>query len=172
MAIVPKDLRDRLRQFGQEHVLAWWDRLTDKEQQELLDQLRAIDLQQLQQLYAERDRIFTLPAPEQISPVPVVRLDEQYEDIRQRGQEALRRGEVAALVVAGGQGSRLGFEHPKGMFPIGPVTNKTLFQIHAEKVRALRNRYGSALPFLVMTSPATHAETETFFREHAYFGLP
>src|SRR5262249_9454643 len=86
--------------------------------------------------------------------------------------EALRRGEVAALVVAGGQGSRLGFEHPKGLYPIGPVSDKSLFQIHAEKVLALQRRHKAAVPFLVMTSPATHAETEQFFSEHSYFGLP
>jgi UDP-N-acetylglucosamine/UDP-N-acetylgalactosamine diphosphorylase len=84
----------------------------------------------------------------------------------------LRRGEVAVLLVAGGQGSRLGFDHPKGMYPIGPVSNHTLFQIHAEKVLATSRRYGKPVPFLIMTSPATDAETETFFEQHKYFGLP
>ena len=88
------------------------------------------------------------------------------------GEEALRAGEVAVLVVAGGQGTRLGFDHPKGLFPIGPVSNKSLFQIHAEKVLALRRRYGAAVPLLVMTSQATHAATEAFFAENRYFGLP
>lgn len=78
---------------------------------------------------------------------------------------------MAVLLVAGGQGSRLGFEHPKGMFPIGPVSNKTLFQIHAEKVLALQRRYGRLVPFLIMTSPATDAETRDFFRQQKYFGL-
>jgi UDP-N-acetylglucosamine/UDP-N-acetylgalactosamine diphosphorylase len=58
------------------------------------------------------------------------------------------------------------------MYPIGPVTQKSLFQIHAEKVLALRRRYGKAIPFLIMTSPATHEETESFFRDHRFFGLP
>jgi len=99
-------------------------------------------------------------------------LGEREAEARRRGEEALRRGQVAVLLVAGGQGSRLGFEHPKGMFPIGPVTDKSLFQIHAEKVLALRRRYGRPVPFLVMTSPATEAETELFFRQNRYFGLP
>jgi UDP-N-acetylglucosamine/UDP-N-acetylgalactosamine diphosphorylase len=73
--------------------------------------------------------------------------------------------------VAGGQGSRLGFDHAKGMFPISPVTNKSLFQIHAEKVLALSRRHGQSVPFLVMTSPATHAETESFFLQNRCFGL-
>jgi UDP-N-acetylglucosamine/UDP-N-acetylgalactosamine diphosphorylase len=102
----------------------------------------------------------------------VTRLDEGAGPARQRGEEALRLGEVAVLLVAGGQGSRLGFDHPKGMFPVGPVTGKTLFQIHAEKVLALGRRYGRLPPFLVMTSPATDAETRAFFAEHSFFGLP
>ncbi len=92
--------------------------------------------------------------------------------MRAAGEEALRRGEVAVLVVAGGQGSRLGFEHPKGMYPVGPVSRKSLFQIHAEKVLALGRRYGQQPPLLVMTSPATDAETKEFFAEQRYFGLP
>src|SRR4029077_10204849 len=91
---------------------------------------------------------------------------------RERGEAAFREGSVAFLVVAGGQGSRLGFEHPKGMFPIGPVSNKTLFQIHTEKILALRRRYGAAIPFLVMTSPATDEETRHYFLKEHFFGLP
>jgi UDP-N-acetylglucosamine/UDP-N-acetylgalactosamine diphosphorylase len=171
MVTVPNDLRERLHQYHQEHVLAWWDQLNDSERQALLDQLRGLDLEQLRGLYAQRDRGYALPAPQRIAPVPVARLDPKDQPTRQRGEEALRRGEVAVLVVAGGQGSRLGFDHPKGMFPIGPVTNKSLFQIHAEKVHALARRYGRPIPLLVMTSHATHAETEAFFSEHHYFGL-
>src|SRR5262249_50061603 len=127
MSTVPTDLRQRLQQYGQEHVLAWWDQLADTERQELLDQLRRLDLEQLRQLYSQRDKTYSLPAPEQIAPIPVVRPEAGGAAARRLGEEALRRGEVAVLMVAGGQGSRLGFEHPKGMFSIGPVTNKCLF---------------------------------------------
>ena len=93
-------------------------------------------------------------------------------EARRRGEEALRRGEVAVLLVAGGQGSRLGFEHAKGMYPIGPVSQKSLFQIHAEKVLALSRKYGKPIPLLIMTSPATHDETTAYFAENHNFGLP
>jgi UDP-N-acetylglucosamine/UDP-N-acetylgalactosamine diphosphorylase len=172
MVTVPNDVRQRLRQSDQEHVLRWWDRLNDRERQELLDQLRAIDLEQLQQLYARRNAPYSAPAAERIEPVPVARLDASDATTRQRGEEVLQRGQVAALVVAGGQGTRLGFDHPKGMFAIGPISGKSLFQLLAEKVLALSRRYGKALPLLVMTSPATDNETRTFFEQHHYFGLP
>jgi UDP-N-acetylglucosamine/UDP-N-acetylgalactosamine diphosphorylase len=172
MVIVPDELRQRLRQFGQEHVLRWWDRLSEPERRELLDQLRALDLAQLRELYDRREATFPLPPVERIQPVPVARLDPNDRATRLRGEESLRRGEIAGLLVAGGQATRLGFDQPKGMFPIGPVSGKSLFQIHAEKVLALSRRYGKAIPFLVMTSPATEVETRTFFEEHRYFGLP
>ncbi len=172
MTVVPEDLRQRLKKYGQEHVLAGWDRLSDEERRGLLEQLRGLDLGQLGTLYANRDHSFAVPPPERIRPVPVIAADAHAGPARQKGEEALRGGEVAVLLVAGGQGSRLGFDHPKGMFPVGPVSDKTLFQIHAEKVLALRRRHGKPLPFLVMTSPATDAETRAFFAKHDNFGLP
>jgi UDP-N-acetylglucosamine/UDP-N-acetylgalactosamine diphosphorylase len=172
MPTVPDELRQRLRQYGQEHVLAWWGELSESEQLELLEQVRGLDLEQLRGLYAARDKTYTLPTQDHIAPVPIIQLDPHDRRLHELGEGALQRGEVAALLVAGGQGSRLGFEHPKGMFAISPVKNKTLFQIHAEKVLALSRRHGRPLPFLIMTSPATDAETRDFFREHNYFGLP
>jgi UDP-N-acetylglucosamine/UDP-N-acetylgalactosamine diphosphorylase len=172
MLTVPADLHRTLRNRGQQHVLAAWETLGDDERQALLDQLQKIDLDQLQRLYEQRDKVIPLPAPEKIAPVPVLRLDADTREQKRLGTAALDRGEVAVLLVAGGQGSRLGFDHPKGMYPIGPVTQKTLFHFHAEKVLALRRRHGKPVPFLVMTSHATDAETKAFFAEHKFFGLP
>jgi UDP-N-acetylglucosamine/UDP-N-acetylgalactosamine diphosphorylase len=171
--ILLDELRRKLQPYGQEHVLAWWDRLDDSERRGLIDQLSSIDLDRLAQLYAEREHTYRAPESSRIKPLDIVPADApDNADMRSAGEEALRRGEVAALVVAGGQGSRLGFDHPKGMYSIGPVSGKSLFQIHAEKVLALGRRYGKQPPLLVMTSPATDAETRQFFAEHAYFGLP
>ena len=173
MPAVPDDLRRRFQDHQQGHVFRWWDRLTDDERRGLIEQARGLDLDLLGRLYARREHTASVPPIDKIQPVPVIPADSpENPRVRALGEEALRRGEVAALVVAGGQGSRLGFEHPKGVFPVGPVTNKTLFQIHAEKVLALRRGYGAAVPLLVMTSQATHAETEAFFAEHRRFGLP
>jgi UDP-N-acetylglucosamine/UDP-N-acetylgalactosamine diphosphorylase len=169
----PEDLRAALHRAGQEHVLAWWDQLNDAQRDELIGQLLRLDLGLLAKLYAHRDHAYPVPFPDEIEPVPVIpRETPQNVESRRLGEEALRRGEVAVLVVAGGQGSRLGFDHPKGMFPVGPVTHKSLFQIHVEKVIALGRRYGGLPPLLVMTSPATHEETIAYFQEHEAFGLP
>jgi UDP-N-acetylglucosamine/UDP-N-acetylgalactosamine diphosphorylase len=94
------------------------------------------------------------------------------EQAKKRAEEALRAGQVGVILVAGGQGTRLGFDHPKGMYPIGPISNKTLFQIHVEKIIAAGRRYGVRIPLYMMTSPATDAETVEFFAANDRFGLP
>lgn len=168
----PSELRERFRLAGQEHVFAGWDLIEDGERTALVEQLQGLDLAELEQLFKSRDATYQVPTAERIAPLPGVLPSAADPQARQIGEQALSSGEVAVLVVAGGQGSRLGFEHPKGMFPIGPVSNKSLFQIHAEKVLARSRRHGRPIPFLVMTSHATHAETAYFFEHHAQFGLP
>ncbi len=148
-----------------------WERLDAVQREAFAMQLAAIDFEELERLYAQRNEPeYVLPSRDRIRPIPVAPEAATREE-RDRGDDALRNGKIAALVVAGGQGSRLGFEHPKGLFPIGPVSHATLFQIHAEKVLALSQRYGRTIPFLVMTSPATDAETRAFFAEQHHFGL-
>lgn len=170
---IPMEIRQELQRYGQEHVLGWWDRLDENERRGLLDQLQGIDLERLAQLFAEREHTYKPPDSSKIKPLDIVPTDApDNAAMRAAGEDALRRGEVAVLVVAGGQGSRLGFDHPKGMYPVGPISRKSLFQIHAEKVLALGRLYGKQPPFLVMTSPATDAETRKFFAENDSFGLP
>jgi UDP-N-acetylglucosamine/UDP-N-acetylgalactosamine diphosphorylase len=170
---LPPDLSEALRHHRHEHVLAWWDQLDDAGRAALVRQLQGLDLDLFDRLWAERDRSFAAPDPARIQPVPVIpRGGPADAEDRRLGEESLRRGEVAVLVVAGGQGSRLGFDQPKGMFSIGPVSKKTLFQIHAEKVRALGRRYDALPPLLIMTSPATHDDTVAFFEANRSFSLP
>src|SRR5258708_516452 len=173
MQNVPSDLRQRLQQHGQEHVLAGWDRLDPQQRAALVRQLDAIDFEELARLHAQRAQKAEKIDPARIAPLPRVARNESLRAHHQsRGEEAFRQGQVAFLVVAGGQGTRLGFEHAKGLYPVGPITGKTLFQLHTEKVLALQRRYGRPIPLLVMTSPATDAETRRFYAENKFFGLP
>jgi UDP-N-acetylglucosamine/UDP-N-acetylgalactosamine diphosphorylase len=168
----PADLLHRLRKHHQEHVLFGWEKLQPAERDALVNQLAGINLEEIRALYEKRDRAQALPSKERISPVPMIAHNELTDADRQTGEQVLALGQVAVLLVAGGQGTRLGFDKPKGMFRIGPVSNKSLFQIHAEKVFALSRRYERPVPFLVMTSPATHADTVDFFEQNGYFRLP
>ncbi|HEY1188220.1 MAG TPA: UDPGP type 1 family protein [Gemmata sp.] len=166
------ELAQHLMAHGQEHLLHGWDRFSDAERASLAAQIARIDFAALRALHASHQEVTaTLPPRNAIGPLPVLP-QRASPEVCAAGEDALRSGEVAVLLVAGGQGSRLGFEQPKGMYPVGPVSNATLFQIHAEKVLALSRRYGHPVPFLVMTSQATHNETEAFFRANSFFGLP
>ncbi len=170
---IPDDLAAQLRAYGQDHVLVWWNEAEPAQRPKLLAQLKSVNFEELKRLHALKEAKASLPEEHRIAALP--RPEEralERDELRRRGEDALRRGAVAFLVVAGGQGSRLGFEHPKGMFPIGPISQKTLFQIHAEKILGLRRRFGAPLPFLVMTSPATDEETRHYFQEQNFFGLP
>ncbi len=172
MTHVPPDLLHRLSQHGQLHVVQGWESLTIPQRIDLVFQLSGLDVAELASLYKRKDEPHSvLPPRDQIAPIPVLEGRPSPAECT-LGEEALRSGHVAALLVAGGQGSRLGFDKPKGMFAIGPISGASLFQIHAEKVLALSRRHGKPIPLLVMTSPATHNDTESFFREHRFFGLP
>ncbi len=167
-----------LRPCGQEHLLGFWDTLDGAAQESLARQIEAIDFALVQRLFDERNQqgnVRELAA--RAEPPPAFRLNAagnpfSVEEARRRAEEALAAGELGAVLVAGGQGTRLGFDHPKGMFPIGPVSNKTLFQIHVEKIVAAARRYGVRIPLYLMTSAATHHETVQFFAAHRRFGLP
>jgi UDP-N-acetylglucosamine/UDP-N-acetylgalactosamine diphosphorylase len=158
----------RLAGHGQEHLLRFWDELDDEERVQLAEDIEGIDLDLVDRLVAallergERVDPGTIEEPEVVRP--------GAEDVL-TGRGSLAAGEVAVVIVAGGQGTRLGFDGPKGCYPIGPVTDRSLFQIHAEKVVALGRRHGVSVPLYVMTSPQNHAETAAFFDDHDSFGV-
>lgn len=176
----PDELADRLAQHGQEHVLAGWPTLDTPHRQRLQAELAGIDLPQLDRLIAELVKADETPvalASETLLPVEVERLPRtDSERIARRpaiarGEALLDAGQVAVVIVAGGQGTRLGFDGPKGTYPIGPVSGASLFQIHAEKVLALSRRHGALVPLYIMTSPQNFQDTREFFQANDNFGL-
>src|SRR5262245_47645495 len=133
----PSDQREllaRLKPAGQEHLLRFWDELDAAGRQRLGSQIAAIDLAQISRLHQQGvgSKDCTRTARRSISPSTVRLADRQNcgrwssEDARKCGAGGLRHGRIGVLVVAGGQGSRLGFDHPKGMYPIGPVSGASL----------------------------------------------
>ncbi len=164
---------------GQGQVFAFFDRLPAEAQQRLLAEAGEIDLEEVARL--TRTLLAKGAAAgvdlRGLAPAPYERRPEHGGDAaawakaKAIGEEALRAGRVAAFTVAGGQGTRLGYDGPKGTFPVTPLKRKTLFQVFAEKVQAAGVRYGKPLPWFIMTSHANHAATEAFFAEHKFFGL-
>ncbi len=178
----PADLNELLTPHGQTHLVAFWAELGEPARRRLAEQIRATDFRQVRELHerhtAKKNAAGAADAAERANaPADLVRQPKsQHEKDEWRraakfGEGMLSGGKVGAILVAGGQGTRLGFEKPKGMFHIGPVSNATLFQILAEQVLARSRRANQSIPYYVMTSDATHHETEEFFRLHHYFGL-
>jgi len=168
------------RAAGQAQVFAFWDSLDAGARADLAAQAAEIDLAEIDRLYRSLvvksggGAAFDFNA---LTPAPCERLPENggnaaaWAEARAKGEAALRGGHVAAFTVAGGQGTRLGYDGPKGTFKVTPLRGKTLFQVFAEKIRTAGLRYGRPLHWFIMTSHANHVQTEGFFADHRYFGL-
>ena len=186
--VTKAQLSEKLNQFtspSQQHLLAFWDDLSELERQHLGQQILNLDSSVISNLIADsvvasddaNVQLADADGQIQFAPPPAFRLDDdaaQFSSQRAKdcGEEAIRSGKLGVILVAGGQGTRLGFEHPKGMYPIGPVSGHTLFQILLERLLAIRRRYGAEIPLYIMTSPATHDETIRYLGEKNRFGLP
>lgn len=155
----------------QQHVFDHWAALDAAQRRALLDQLRTVDFQLTKRLAALIDQ-----GPEAAGSVRGLDIAPpsaaERARLAERGWEALRAGRVACIVVAGGQGTRLGWDAPKGTYPVGPVTGKSLFQLFGEQLLATSRRAGRPIRWYVLTSRQNRAETEAFFAERAFFGLP
>lgn len=154
----------------QEHVFRFWSRLSPEQQRRLLDQLAKVDFQLLSRL--SRAVGGSIAAEFDLAPIaPTTYTAERRAELAAIGWEALSAGKVACLVVAGGQGTRLGWPAPKGTYPVGPLSDKSLYQVFAEQVKAIGDRAGKPLDLYLLTSRLNREQTETFFRDHGYFGL-
>ena len=166
----------QLARWGQEHLLTFWSQLDSTARQQLVEQLQTIDFELMDGLSrrTSHDEDWETMAMQAESP-PAVRLadtsPQQTATALALGEQALRSGRVGVVLVAGGQGSRLGFPHPKGMFPIGPVSRRSLFQVHVDRLLSVARRYQAKIPLYLMTSPATHDETVSYFQQHQYLGM-
>ncbi|MDP0499278.1 MAG: UDPGP type 1 family protein [Verrucomicrobiota bacterium JB022] len=173
------ELIEKFNAAGQGQVFRFWDRLDAGQQKQLLQQASEIDLDEVKRLFhdlvqgdgGEGAGLEGLePAPYQAHPSQGGNLD-QWKKAFLKGEEVLKAGQVAAFTVAGGQGTRLGYDGPKGTFPVTPVKKKSLFQVFAEKIRSANQRFGCSIPWLIMTSHINHEQTVAFFKEHNFFGL-
>jgi len=189
---LPKTIADHLLDTGQGHILDHFSVLDERQKDRFISQLRKIDFSLLAEM---RQRILgkqNNPHAQCVTPLApdnntfdlataetpaCLRLRDPTNHIPpaeaiQQGDAVVRSGKVGAILVAGGQGSRLGFNGPKGLFKIGPVSQASLFEILCGKIIAITNRYGTSLPLAIMTSSATDEDTKQYFQENHFFGLP
>lgn len=162
------DVLKKLTRIGQQHLLDGWEQLNPQEQAELLAQIASLDVS------AFKGQQNTLLTPKKDSGAfePFVDVAHSGNKVdREAGRRLIAEGKVGCLLIAGGQGTRLRLNGPKGIFPVSVVTNKSLFQLIAEKVVAAGKQFNRALPLAIMTSPLNHETTIKFFAEHQFFGL-
>ncbi len=160
---------------GQDHIFAWWDELSATSRQNLIDQILTLDFEQIHTFRKLLKEVKSEPV--HMSPAEVIHLpktDAEFQNrkaVHDQGEEALRSGRVGVFLVAGGQGTRLGYDGPKGCFPISRMTGKSIFAMHAEKILAGIRYYGVQIPWYIMTSEANDRATRDFFQRHNFFGL-
>lgn len=174
----PAALVETLARAGQEHLLKFWERLDESTRRAFLFELEAVDWKLLAGLRAPAAAgpATSTPDPLRAATPPCLRLGDPNNPIApaaaaSRGGAALAAGAVGAILVAGGQGSRLGCQGPKGLFPVGPVSRATLFEILLGKLVAVRRRFGRDVPLAIMTSSATDAGTREFLATRGHCGL-
>jgi len=164
---------ERVYKHGQGHIFRFWDSLDEQEQINLLAQADLIDFSLLQKLIEQAASGKEDKHEGKLAPPEVITLAQRAEnddEARQVGEAALAAGDVAAVLVAGGQGTRLGFDGPKGMFPVTPVMQKCLFQLHAEKLLSIGGEFGAQIPWYIMTSLTNNKQTIHSFQKNNYFG--
>lgn len=169
----------KLAVVGQQHVFAFWEGLSDEQRSALLEDLERIDLDRCVPLidsHVRRGMGDEAPAGS-LEPAPVWPeratgpQELAYTRAARLGAAALREGRVAAFTVAGGHGTRLGYDGPKGGFAITPVRNRPLFALFAGFLRGIGRRYGRVPRWYIMTSSANHDATRELFRAADWFGL-
>jgi UDP-N-acetylglucosamine/UDP-N-acetylgalactosamine diphosphorylase len=159
----------KLCSLGQQHIFKDFEKLTAFQQKQLIEQVHSINIpmfrKQQQLLLKHSDQ--THPFIDVFDKITFSGNTENY----LKGRKLINEGKVGCLIVAGGMGTRLGFNGPKGMLPISIIQKKTLFQLFAEKTRAASNQAKRCLPLAIMTSPFNHQDTLNYFEENNYFGL-
>jgi UDP-N-acetylglucosamine pyrophosphorylase len=171
--------RAHATRHGQEHLLRFWDALDGAERETLAAQILSVDFDQLASLHQDLvkgQQGQEAEGPGSISPLRAKPWNAfpipERAAYANQGMRALREGKVAAFLVAGGQGTRLGHNGPKGVFDIGLPSRKSLFQLQAERILRLSRQAGKTIPWYIMTSEDNHAETTGFFKDRRFFGLP
>jgi UDP-N-acetylglucosamine/UDP-N-acetylgalactosamine diphosphorylase len=170
-------LRQQLTKIGQDHVLRFFDQLDRDGKEKLMAQIEALDLGGIHELIetqVKTKKAIALPTdirPAEAYPrTPDANRRGMYAEAEARAAALLREGKVGAFLVAGGQGTRLGYNGPKGEYPVTPVKNKPLFQVFAEQLLAHSRDSGKPIPWYIMTSDVNDAPTRAFFLQHGNFG--
>ncbi len=174
-----ENLRKKLQLINQSQVIDFMAELSPDRKASLLRQIEGLDFQKIPEWvekYVKNEDCVKIPdhfdpAPSYPARPNTAEQAKKYAEAVKIGEAVISGGRAAGFVVAGGQGTRLGFDGPKGNYPISPVENKTLFRIFAENLLAVGKKYNTTLPFYIMTSPLNDDATVAIFQAANYYGL-
>lgn len=164
-----------LEKHGQEQLLANYEKLSENDKDKLLDDILTIDFNKLEKLYEKRN-FKQVYSEAEIEPISYVEKDKMSKEEREKydeiGTKAIKAGKLAAVTMAGGQGTRLGHNGPKGTFDIGLESHKPIFELLCETLKLANEKYGVVIPWYIMTSKENNKDTVDFFEKNNYFGYP
>ena len=165
-------IKKTLKKYSQEHLLNGFEKLNETKQKQLLEQIENTDFELINSLYNNTRKEVEIPES-QITPIEYLdkdKLNGYYKGFLETGEKAIRDGRLAAVTMAGGQGTRLGHKGPKGTFDIGLDSHKSLFELLSDSLKEQGKKYNVTIPWFIMTSRENNAETVEFFAKHKYFG--
>lgn len=171
-----KTAKEILKKYNQEHLLYFYNEISEEEKNKLINQILNIDFEQILHLYANSKKVDNF-SNVKISPLPHIEKDKLAEKdldyYTKIGEAIIRNNQVAVVTMAGGQGTRLGYKGPKGtyMLNLKPI-KKSLFQIIAENITEINNKYNIIIPWYIMTSEENDKQTQEFFEINNFFGYP
>ena len=167
-----EEIKRKLKKYGQEHLLNFYDTLDEKKQEKLLEQIERIDFELINSLYNKtKDGIKQEDSDvEPIDFIDKYKLNDKYKYYEEIGKKAIKEGKLAAVTMAGGQGTRLGHKGPKGTFDIGLDSHKSLFELLCDYLKSESKKYGVDIPWFIMTSRENNKDTVDFFKKNKYFG--
>ncbi|UYV66010.1 UAP1 [Cordylochernes scorpioides] len=175
-----EELCDLLEKHQQQHLLRFWEQLSEQERTALYKDLKSINYEKMQRLHQTyykktnnhvEGKVVLEPIPEDLYDGVRNTSPEQLAKYWKTGLEAIRAGKVAALLLAGGQGTRLGVPYPKGMYNVSLLSGKTLYQLQAERILRLQHLSNSIITWYIMTSEHTKDSTVAFLKKNDYFGI-
>lgn len=166
-----KNLIQLLQEKEQEHLIDYYDQLNREEQDSLAKQIAQIDWN-LVEVLKEKEKLAPRGEIKPIKACTKKEISEKREHYEELGLKAIKEGKIAAVLLAGGQGSRLGFDGPKGTVNIGETKDLYIFEMLIRNTMDVVNKANAYIPFYIMTSDKNHKETVAFMEEHNYFGYP
>ena len=161
-----------LKKYNQEHLLNGYEKLEEKKQKQLLNQIMNIDFELIKSLY-DNTKKENSTNDDKIEPMEYLdkyKLNDKYKYYENIGKQAIKEGKLAAVTMAGGQGTRLGHTGPKGTYDIGLDSHKSLFELLCDYLKEEGKKYGVTIPWFIMTSRENNKETVEFFEKNKFFG--